>query len=140
MTTRRWMIAVAVVAVVIGARQLGRKRSVYQARPTRERCAEENCRHILVDLLQAEVHRGTYTWQVIGGDLEVRIERWGGVRRVFCPGDSSNHRPASDATIKRLAAAYLERVTYHRRLVARYERAARHPWLPVGPDPPLPKP
>ena len=29
--------------------------------------------------------------------------------------------------------------TWHARLVEKYERAARHPWLPVAPDPPEPK-
>jgi hypothetical protein len=29
---------------------------------------------------------------------------------------------------------------YHRELRAKYERAARYPWLPVEPDPPEPEP
>jgi hypothetical protein len=29
---------------------------------------------------------------------------------------------------------------YHRALRLKYERAARYPWLPVGPDPPVPEP
>jgi hypothetical protein len=29
---------------------------------------------------------------------------------------------------------------YHRALKAKYERAARYPWLPVEPDPPEPEP
>jgi hypothetical protein len=29
---------------------------------------------------------------------------------------------------------------YHRKLRAKYERAARYPWLSVEPDPPIPEP
>ena len=29
---------------------------------------------------------------------------------------------------------------YHRALRVKYEQAARHPWLPVEPDPPIPEP
>jgi hypothetical protein len=29
---------------------------------------------------------------------------------------------------------------YHRELRLKYERAARYPWLAVGPDPPVPEP
>jgi hypothetical protein len=29
---------------------------------------------------------------------------------------------------------------YHRELRLKYEHAARYPWLPVGPDPPVPEP
>jgi hypothetical protein len=32
-----------------------------------------------------------------------------------------------------------ERLAYHNRLKEKYERAARYPWLPVGPDPPEPE-
>jgi len=35
--------------------------------------------------------------------------------------------------------AISELVGYHGRLKAKYEEAARHPWLPVEPDPPEPK-
>jgi hypothetical protein len=33
----------------------------------------------------------------------------------------------------------LRRAAYHERLGQNYRRAARHPWLPVEPDPPEPE-
>jgi hypothetical protein len=57
--------------------------------------------------------------------------------------------------MKRRSAAFAERArhhaqyaygstlpiyySYHRDLAAKYERAARYPWLPVEPDPPEPE-
>jgi hypothetical protein len=38
-------------------------------------------------------------------------------------------RPIADAA---------EKAAYDAALARKYERAARHPWLPVGPDPPQP--
>ena len=33
----------------------------------------------------------------------------------------------------------IEAAAYHQRMKAKYERAARYPWLPVAPDPPEPR-
>jgi hypothetical protein len=34
---------------------------------------------------------------------------------------------------------YANRIAYHAALKAKYERAARYPWLPIAPDPPEPE-
>ena len=43
-----------------------------------DKYAEKNCRDILMDLLEAEVHGGRYARRVLGGDLKVRIRAPGG--------------------------------------------------------------
>jgi hypothetical protein len=45
----------------------------------------------------------------------------------------SDHPTAAELDENRSLAAYYDR------LVQKYERAAARPWLPVAPDPPVPK-
>lgn len=40
---------------------------------------------------------------------------------------------------KPIIAAHYRRSDYYAALQAKYERAARYPWLPVEPDPPMPE-
>lgn len=39
----------------------------------------------------------------------------------------------------RTTAAFFQRAEYYEALGAKYQRAARYPWLPVAPDPPPPE-
>jgi hypothetical protein len=75
--------------------------------------------------------------QVAGG----RLRHWSheAARLEGVPSDVSPPVPDED---KRLLAELIDysrnRVVHHRRLKAKYELAARYPWLPVDPDPPSP--
>ncbi len=89
MTTRRWMIVVAVVALIAGMAVAIQRRVTFY-----ERLSNHHFR----------VFHETYPY--------------------------SSH--ARD-TLKRLRLA-----RYHLDLWDKYRRAARYPWLPVSPDPPLP--
>ena len=43
--------------------------------------------------------------------------------------------PGADAAVRR---RFHTRLDWHETMYAKYERAARHPWLTVAPDPPEP--
>jgi hypothetical protein len=109
MTTRRWMIAVAVVAVALGA-ELTRRRS----REFRE---------------LARYHAGE------GGFYLGHARLWDRARGGGC---MELHAGAS-AEDYALAARWARRCAAHESELSRkYERAAWLPWLPVEPDPPSP--
>jgi hypothetical protein len=115
MTTRRWMLAVAVVAIVIAGLievcRLGHLRQVYLA-VAREYADEAH-----------EIRRGD------DGRSDGRMVL---IRSI------AGERPASLQS--REGMVYLDRIAraaaYCDQLRAKYERAARYPWLPVEPDPP----
>jgi hypothetical protein len=49
-------------------------------------------------------------------------------------------RSAEGSTYARdVAASYRARAAWNDRMKRKYERAARYPWLPVEPDPPMPR-
>ena len=111
MTTRRWMTAVAVVALLIGAGVQIDQRS--------KRFAGLAAFHTSA----AMEHFSTL--MVFGGDpppLEV-IEQY---------------PPAAQGPVRYLHRAK-SLMLYHRALKGKYERAAAYPWLPVEPDPPEPR-
>lgn len=91
-TVRRMMLAVALLAVLLGADKLRQQSAQYRERA--EECAiyETDSRGVLMD----------------EGDPD---------RRVFLAREAE----------------------YYSRLKAKYERAARYPWLPVKPDSPEPE-
>jgi hypothetical protein len=107
LTTRRWMIAVAVVAILIGA--------VLEVHRRSRRFARLAAYHSNLSL------EHFHTQMALGVD----------------PLPLEPVPPAGPG-----AARYLRRekalVRYHSELTAKYERAARYPWLPVTPDPPEP--
>lgn len=47
--------------------------------------------------------------------------------------------PAVEQAWERFVAGNRPWIAYHRRMLAKYRRAARYPWLPVPPDPPRPE-
>lgn len=51
----------------------------------------------------------------------------------------SGDEASTDRQADHRAARWERAVEYHAAMKRKYERAARHPWLPVPPDPPLPE-
>ena len=97
-TVRRMMVAVAVLAVVLGAGEATRKR--------RSRFGREAGFH-------------------------------GAFMRLY-----ARSPPVHFPNKERLAShrrSLAEKKAYHESLAGKYEQAARHPWLPVAPDPPEPE-
>lgn len=125
-SVRGLMVAVAVVALLLGGsleyarlKRLGRE---YAGRAIGARRAMEPARKSLGwshERWLAECRRLDQMEQASGG--------W------FKSGGSYNlPRPPSPERANRLVA-------YWQPVVAKYERAARYPWLPVEPDPPRPE-
>lgn len=124
MTTRRWIIAVAVVATFLGIRSgVERQREMY-----RQRAAGLD-RDVLiaqVNLLEAK-NPGT-------GCVDVHILL-----------HSLDHREAARVSVEEAAdrhvalEGYRRRARHYERLRDKYQRAVRYPWLPVWPDRPLPE-
>src|ERR1700678_4432361 len=114
-TVRRIMAVVAVIAIATGGVVLMKRREAYRIRAAFHSRQE----------------------QVAGG----RLRHWSheAARLEGLPSDVSPPVPEHD---RRLVAELVDysrnRVVHHRRLKAKYELAARSPWLPVAPDPPSP--
>ena len=133
MTTRRWMIAVAVVAVGIGG-ETARQRSAYYRMKAAE-CAfsEENLLHV-ADEQDADV---------AGFEREAKDL----MERARLHGDDSGEegRWRKMARVQMQNAIKLSRFARHTRQVAafygglkrKYKRAVLLPWLSVDPDPPV---
>src|SRR5947209_518836 len=115
-TVRRMMAAVVIAALALGGERVRRHR---------EWCIE-----------RAKVHGFEAESYALYGDEDLyepsfdpsttaeEMERQAAVRRK---------NEADEASLRR------SKSTYHSALRAKYERAARYPWLPVAPDPPEPK-
>jgi hypothetical protein len=102
------MVAVAVVAFVLGAEGV-RRQWVY-------------CRG------RAAYHGGQET--MLGGDAEVALALVG---QADVGPAATRERDMSRWQSE--AGRYAALAAYHAWLRAKYERAARYPWLPVPPDP-----
>jgi hypothetical protein len=111
MTTRRWMIAVAVVALLIGAGIQIDRRS--------KRFAGLAASHANAAMKYFS------TLMIFGGDPPPLQE-------------IEQYPPAAQGPVRHLYRAKTLMV-YHRALKAKYDRAAGYPWLPVEPDPPAPR-
>ena len=115
MTTRRWMVAVAVVGLIMGGivghdrlkRRRGHLLNLARTHLLREVAChnEANLYHALEENL-----RGEATYEDV-------------YRRDYRKGRKENA---------------IQRTRYHRAMVGKYRRAARYPWLPVESDPPEP--
>jgi hypothetical protein len=130
MTTRRWMVIVVIVGVVMGAIvggvRLKRRHSYFLARVQSHAEREDDCRERkrLFDALEwnsaAEIEWKTKDKQ--GGSPEV----------------------ARAKRTRALVHDHKERATrgiaYHAAMAQKYRYAARYPWFPVEPDPPEPEP
>jgi hypothetical protein len=132
MTTRRWMIAVAVAALAMGAiagvLRLGQWRDYFEWRTILHMVVESDCQaneRIVRDAIR-EIN-------VVIDQAEERE------RKAGCNGhDISASARSRKAHLKEQAAVHARRAAYHAAMAAKYRRAAR-PWLPVEPDPPAPE-
>jgi|SRR5215467_5754768 len=100
MTTRRWMIAVAVVALICAAAVILRER--------KERFGRIARRH----------------WHAVELSSLVGHADMLGTPRF----------PRETFALRRKRV-----IDWHREMARKYRGAARHPWLPVEPDPPKPE-
>lgn len=109
-TIRAMTVAVAMTALALGARELHARGREYRSKADHHRFIEEGGR----GLLRAGEQRTTL---FDCSDIPPRI------------------RKLSSDELGHLSKV----VEHHRKLRSKYSRAARYPWLPVAPDPPLPK-
>jgi hypothetical protein len=160
MTTRRWMVAVAAIAVAIGgyreARRLMRERDRRIAIANRHADAGAYYRG-LIGTLARRMSLGQRTGPqppAVNGELSMVIEHEFGLRLNQPPESSVDHRfqqaqersygftairqQVLDDYNRRHSQGHAKQARYHARLERKYRRAARYPWLPVEPDPPEP--
>lgn len=110
MTTRRWMAAVAVIAMLLAGGLSWKRRAAF--------------------LVQADLHeRSAAFWDV----RRQRYDRDGGFP-IF-----NEKFFESDDTVKPYyGSRFRRRAEHHASLGRKYRHAAAHPWLAVEPDPPEP--
>jgi hypothetical protein len=108
MTTRRWMIAVAVVAFVAGLIQ---RHNNFQQLAAWHRSR--------VFRIPASPGLGV----AVSGSLTSKVDYW----RIDEKGNVW------------LLPQLARKNAWHRQMAVKYEHAARYPWLPVEPDPPIPE-
>lgn len=129
MTTRRWMVVVAVVGAIsaAGAEMIRLKRaaSAFPARVAYH-ASQQSLNEFLVTSSKAEEvqFRRFYA--------EMRRE---GVDRAEA--DKLEREMTEDR--RREVLNLTRKIDHHRRMKTKYLAAARRPWLPVPPDPPPPK-
>jgi hypothetical protein len=138
MTTRRWMIAVAVVAVAMGG--IVGARAVWQYFVALNRIQyHAGMEHFWHWLTPTEPDPSQATDQItdliaeqrrITGDAELSEE----MRRAL-----ADMRAGLDE-YRRVKAAFQRKLEYHAAMARKYRHVARFPWLPVEPDPPEPLP
>lgn len=167
MTTRRWMITVAILATTLGcvqAYRLERQRAVYQRQVQQFTTLEEmSRRRAAFALSQAGLHEEQAEIEIkVSSDFSRKsvqfripepLERMPGTEHYLGRLTYTNPwlsqsevlarraiRNAEEADKQRAKAAAEERQAEHyRQLKRKYERAGRRPWLPVAPDPPPPQ-
>src|SRR5689334_18664179 len=132
MTTRRWMILIAAVAIAFGAEMMRRRSVAYRNEANLYASHEARARAWFVtsDRLAAERRKHLRETQAFaesgGGEFQ------------------ASWKPLIDAATRSLNLASVEAEKLHRMaahwgaLRAKYERASRRPWLPVEPDSPPP--
>ena len=118
-TVRRMMVAVAVVAVALTLDTMRNRaftfRRIAEKHAWREDAFRSGARAILD--YQRRLRIGEL------GEFEPRPV----------------HPDKPNMSFDEMAEDSEQRAGYYARLVAKYRRAARHPWLPVAPDPPEPE-
>ena len=108
MTTRRWMIVVAIAATLLTAEKLRRN--------WRER-----------SLKAAAYLAVAKSWSDDASKVELMM--------VLPRSRSDPASAARLAGLEKVARNYRDFERSNRELASKYERAARYPWLPVEPDP-----
>jgi len=145
-TVRRMMVAVAMVGMVLGIVQFVQRRDAFREK------AAEHARLLQKSDPFGEVPEAEVYFSSIGTGKWFQIDR-DGVVRSWCHGVAWATPSEEEAWVKGTAGLsdyelkgldYQRRSTraamsYHEALKAKYERAARYPWLSVAPDPPAPK-
>jgi hypothetical protein len=123
MSTRRWLIVVALSALVMGGfayvRRLGDLRVIYRAQ------AAQFARQEAWSKLSEEGARGLAD----GYEAAARDEDAGAKKPMF--------RAAADAMRKEVARSSAQ-AGYFAAMKTKYERASEQPWRFLPPDPPLP--
>ena len=130
------MIAVAGIALLLGAEMLRRRSDFYRTRAAYHGHEEEMQQYILNGgsglSRPPPTQKATFT-RMKPTPKATPAERFA---------DEAPERQAASQgfLVESLDRSTLEeRRAYHASLKAKYERAARHPWLSVAPDPPEPK-
>jgi hypothetical protein len=121
MTMRRWMIAVAVVGLMMSGLRLNRRHDAFLDCSRRHASSESTLRAM------RQILEGT-------DSLIERLEKQ--------EGDHAAHLAqlkATRAVLVEMAPSWEQGIPYHAALVRKYRQAARYPWLPVEPDPPTPR-
>ena len=156
MTTRRWMIAVAIVALSLGASRyaamLKRQRDSYLARATWHSSMEADALRMLGGPFNRPEPAPA---PITGGERITAIRLLGGLRTEELNRDQDDHyrvdqqerEYAIAASRRRILAEfrgkdlgyYRKQADYHAALTEKYRNAARFPWLRVEPDPPAPE-
>lgn len=143
MTTRWWMIAVAVAAVLtffgLEAKRLMRLRHDYLVNAAIHQQQKafftvENKRLLRAVAEFQQYARNSRLAALSGQDQDPVDE--------MMRADSKIHAEHFDAYVLRFQAAAengAAKAAYYGRLEAKYRLAARRPWLPVPPDPPEPQ-
>jgi hypothetical protein len=138
MTTRRWMIAVAIVGAVL---VVGRRREEFRrkSREYGEQAAVYTERVVLLEKLvrQWRVYgeEGRLDLDWIHGALDpefVARHQARGVDAIRAEYKAQSHRCSAKLVATKALAAYATRLKH------KYEDAAAHPWLHVVADPPPP--
>ena len=159
MTTRRWMIVAAAIALALGGHRLKQRRAACLMRATWHAGAEAYHRRLSVKPstrtdLRVEADQEATTSPAPSAELDRVIEQEFGL-----PPERSN-RPEGDDRFREAQARHYaladkmrklvdgfrgkqskyhaKQADYHASLARKYERAARYPWLSVAPDPPEP--
>jgi hypothetical protein len=130
MMTRRWMVAVAAVAVAMGG--LVGARAVWQ---------------YFVALNRVQHHTGMEAmWRWFDPLPRDQLQRINDIRGLIeeerrITGDAGPHEDlrAFLDEYERIVAPLHRKIEYHATMARKYQRVARFPWLPVEPDPPEPQ-
>jgi hypothetical protein len=135
MTMQRWMVAVAIVAVAIGAERTRRRWVTYRKKAAEFARLEQG----MIQLASAR------DAEVVRRDREVEEVK----KKAEAAKDFPNYQRNFERIVEAMArttalmvdeAGYLqERADFYARLKQKYQRAARYPWLLVEPDPSEPR-
>jgi hypothetical protein len=123
MTTRRWMIAAAVVAVAFWGLHVRRQRE-----------AERR-------LVQKYEHKAQFNEEMVQMLMTGHVQEL--ERSITCklapgPGEHDPFPSLSIESSRNFILGFKRQAAYFRQLAKKYEYAASHPWEPVTPDPPRP--
>ena len=133
MTTRRWMIAVAAVALMssgaVAGLRIRRRHVEFLARVQSHTQMERFCA-----LSEHQQRAYIKTW-ADSTMLLLRMQERFGLDSGIGKEDARNELES----FRRKVANWRRWTSYHTAMARKYRHAARYPWLPVEPDPPPPE-